>query len=212
MRFSISATSLICPKNLRTRLRPVNVCCAIVASHFVALEGRAFRSATAIATGVNFDRSREPKAQFQGVLSPEFVLPTFKTQNDARGALHRTRPSEPFRYGLQKPEIAYLPTACGRKRRRSRRPPCFRAVAPIWDGNRGNSRDKPANPHTFPCTTHSRSPLCTSLACRWPGLPRPSTFSFARSPERGLACPGMELKEAWLTSIPPSRQPSRAEP
>src|SRR6202008_193236 len=33
MRFGISATSLMCPKNLRTRLRPVNVCCAIVASH-----------------------------------------------------------------------------------------------------------------------------------------------------------------------------------
>jgi hypothetical protein len=32
----------------------VNVCCAIVASHFVALEGRTFRSATAIAPGLNF--------------------------------------------------------------------------------------------------------------------------------------------------------------
>src|SRR5229473_1413287 len=29
MRFGISATSLMCPKNLRTRLRPVNVCRAL---------------------------------------------------------------------------------------------------------------------------------------------------------------------------------------
>src|ERR1700674_4178606 len=34
MRFGISATSSIFPKNLRTRLRPVNVC-AIVASFFL---------------------------------------------------------------------------------------------------------------------------------------------------------------------------------
>src|SRR5712691_12566084 len=41
MRFGISATSWILPKNLRTRLRPVNVC-TIVASRFVA-PGDAFR-------------------------------------------------------------------------------------------------------------------------------------------------------------------------
>jgi len=40
---------------LRTRLRPVNVCCAIVASHFVARQGRTFRSAIGIAPGLNFD-------------------------------------------------------------------------------------------------------------------------------------------------------------
>jgi hypothetical protein len=75
----------MCPKNLRTRLRPVNVCCAIVASHFVARQGRTFRSATAIAPGLNFESLERNKAQFQE-LSPESVLQTLKTQNDARGA------------------------------------------------------------------------------------------------------------------------------
>src|SRR6476660_1387502 len=85
MRFGISATSLMCPKNLRTRLRPVNVCCAIVASHFVAPDGRTFRSATAIAPGLNFESLRWNKVQIQE-LSPKSVLHAFKTQNDARGA------------------------------------------------------------------------------------------------------------------------------
>src|SRR5215208_1457456 len=108
MRFGISATSLMCPKNLRTRLRPVNVCCAIVASHFVARQGRTFRSAICIAPGLNSARSEIPKP-FPGDLSPESKHQTFKTQNDAR-ALDRTRPSQPSIHGLQKPEIAYLPT------------------------------------------------------------------------------------------------------
>src|ERR1700744_1377505 len=109
MRFGISATSLMCPKNLRTRLRPVNVCCAIVASHFVALKGRAFRSATAAAPGLNFDSLRNPKLPHQE-LNPESKPWTFKTQNDARGATAPARPNR-FCHGLKKPEIACLPTA-----------------------------------------------------------------------------------------------------
>src|ERR1700748_2853582 len=103
MRFGISATSLMCPKNLRTRLRPVNVCCAIVASHFVALKGRAFRSAIGIAPGLNFDSSCRNQGQIQE-LSPKSVLRAFKTQNDARGArLHP--PVTTSLHGLKKPEI-----------------------------------------------------------------------------------------------------------
>jgi hypothetical protein len=85
MRFGISATSLMCPKNLRTRLRPVNVCCAIVASHFVTRHGRTFRSAIGIAPGLNFDTFRNFEAQCQD-FNPGFGLRTFRTQNDARGA------------------------------------------------------------------------------------------------------------------------------
>src|SRR5258708_24898103 len=85
MRFGISATSLMCPKNLRTRLRPVNVCCAIVASHFRRPCGRTIRGATAAGPGLNFESPQRNKAQIQE-LSPKPVLPTFKTQNDARGA------------------------------------------------------------------------------------------------------------------------------
>jgi hypothetical protein len=51
----------------------VNVCCAIVASHFVALKGRAFRSAIGIAPGLNFDSLRNPERPCQE-LSPESVL------------------------------------------------------------------------------------------------------------------------------------------
>jgi hypothetical protein len=70
---------------LRTRLRPVNVCCAIVASHCVARQGRTFQSATAVAPGLNFDSFLVPEAPDQG-LNPELGCQTFKTQNDARGA------------------------------------------------------------------------------------------------------------------------------
>ena len=75
----------MCPKNLRTRLRPVNVCCAIVASHFVARQRRTFRSAIGIAPGLNFDTNRNFEAQCQD-FNPEIERQTFRTQNDARGA------------------------------------------------------------------------------------------------------------------------------
>src|SRR6476660_10651695 len=59
---------------------------------FAALAGETFRSATAVALGLNFDSPRRNKAQIQE-LNPQSVLQTFKTQNDARGA-RRTRPSK----------------------------------------------------------------------------------------------------------------------
>jgi hypothetical protein len=70
---------------LRTRLRPVNVCCAIVASHFVARQGRTFRSAIGIAPGLNFDTPRNFEAPCQD-FNPELGRQIFRTQNDARGA------------------------------------------------------------------------------------------------------------------------------
>src|SRR5258705_10290177 len=59
-----------------------------------ALEGRTFRSTTDAAPGLNFDSFRPLEADFQEIC-PEFVLQTFKTQNDAR-AHNRTRPSQLF--------------------------------------------------------------------------------------------------------------------
>jgi hypothetical protein len=56
-----------------------------VASHFVARQGRTFRSAIGIAPGLNFDSFLNLEALFQD-LSPESKCQTFKTQNDARGA------------------------------------------------------------------------------------------------------------------------------
>src|ERR1700751_4604677 len=109
MRFGISATSLMCPKNLRTRLRPVNVCCAIVASRYRRLryeEGEPPVRDKRVASGFEFRSiSVGRKGGFQGI-RPEFVLQTFKTQNDARGDLDHTRSSDSSRHGLQKPEIA----------------------------------------------------------------------------------------------------------
>src|SRR5258707_13438139 len=85
MRFGISATSLMCPKNLRTRLRPVNVCCAIVASHFVARQGRTFRSAIGVAPGLNFPALRNFEAKYQD-FNPELGLLTFRPPNPPRAA------------------------------------------------------------------------------------------------------------------------------
>src|SRR6476659_10076425 len=59
---------------------------------FAALIGRTLRSATAVAPGLNFESLERNKAKFQE-LSPESVLQTFKTQNDAR-AHDCTRPSQ----------------------------------------------------------------------------------------------------------------------
>jgi hypothetical protein len=47
----------------------VNVCCAIVASHFVARQRRTFRSAIGIAPGLNFATFFEPGTQMSGFKS-----------------------------------------------------------------------------------------------------------------------------------------------
>src|ERR1700761_2905444 len=94
MRFGISATSLICPKNLRTRLRPVNVCCAIVASHFVARQRRTFRSAIGIAPGLNPDTSQIPKLDVRFLFSdPTLRSSERKTTCEAGLPLRPSQPS-----------------------------------------------------------------------------------------------------------------------
>src|ERR1700742_390625 len=88
MRFGISATSLMCPKNLRTRLRPVNVCCAIVASRYRRpLPKRHFQGAAVAVPRVEFRSISRAGRPSSGPDGPDFVLQTFKTQNDARGDL-----------------------------------------------------------------------------------------------------------------------------
>jgi len=66
-------------------------------------------------SGLNFDPFRGPEVRLgnQNVPNPFFKPPKRKT---TRGAQGRTRSSEPSRHGLQKPEIAYLPTARDGKR------------------------------------------------------------------------------------------------
>src|SRR3954452_10632378 len=93
MRFGISATSLMCPKNLRTRLRPVNVCCAMVASHFVARFGRAVQDAAAAAPRVEFF---EPVLGTKNQVSGRHVLNLFfrpSKRKTTRGAHGHARPS-----------------------------------------------------------------------------------------------------------------------
>src|SRR4029078_12760611 len=96
MRFGISATSLMCPKNLRTRLRPVNVCCAIVASRYPSpFRGRTFQSAAATAPQVNFSSVGGHEGQFQEAQVEAQVLNLFfrpSKRKTTRGAPDRTRP------------------------------------------------------------------------------------------------------------------------
>src|SRR5882757_3058027 len=61
-------------------------------------------------------------------------------------------------YGLKKPEICLSPNGLRRNVAVPAVKPCFHAAAPIWDGNRGDSRGNPANPHTILCTTHRGYP------------------------------------------------------
>src|ERR1700743_1868473 len=113
MRFGISATSLMCPKNLRTRLRPVNVCCAIVASRYRhPLAGRHVRGAASAVPGLNFDPFREPEDRYQGLVALTLFFRPSKRKT-TRGATSSLHPSESSHCGLQKPEIACLPTTCG---------------------------------------------------------------------------------------------------
>jgi hypothetical protein len=97
----------MCPKNLRTRLRPVNVCCAIVASHLrrPRREGEPSERAAAAAIRVEFfEPSLVSKSRFQA-FRPDFVLRTVKTQNDARGALPHPPVTTSHFADCKKPEI-----------------------------------------------------------------------------------------------------------
>src|ERR1041385_1479328 len=109
MRFGITATSLMCPKNLRTRLRPVNVCCAIVASHFVALAGEPSEARLASPPGLYPDNPVPCHDLRVLILSLSCEL-----QNAKRRAKQGSAsPVSTIRVTDRKsPKFAYLPTAC----------------------------------------------------------------------------------------------------
>ena len=126
-------------------------------------EGRTFRnSGCRRPSGLNFDpfRGSEPRARNGNVPDLFFRPAKRKTTREARG---RTRSSQPSRHGLQKPEIAYLPTAYDGDATPPLKP-AFRAADPIWVDNSRDSRTKPPNLYTFPCTAHSGRFRCTPLA------------------------------------------------
>src|SRR5882757_9908322 len=112
-------------------------------------------------------RSDRSKTDFQE-FCPEFVLQTFKTQNDAR-AHDRARPSQLFASRTEKARNLTVSQRLTPGNPLPRRRPCFPAAVPIWDGDHGDSRGKPANPHTFLCTPCS-------------GLPRRTPFASLRRP------------------------------
>src|SRR3954452_16709047 len=107
-------------------------------------------------------RSDRSKPDFQE-FCPEFVLQTFKTQNDAR-AHDRTRPSQLFASRTEKARNLTVSQRLTPGNPPPRRRPCFPAAVPIWDGDHGDSRVKPANPHTFLCTPCSGPPRRTPFA------------------------------------------------
>src|SRR5882762_2016771 len=170
----------------------------------VALEGRTFRSTTDAAPGLNFDSFRPLEAQFQEIC-PEFVLQTFKTQNDAR-AHNRTRPSQLFASRTEKARNLTVSQRLTPGNPLPRRRPCFPAAVPIWDGDRGDSRVKPANPHTFLCTPCSglprRTPFASIPRARAAGNSRLLQFHLGASLlELGLDLVGFVLVHAFLDRL-----------
>src|ERR1700722_4552811 len=91
-----------------------------------------------------------------------------------RGALERTRPSKPASSRTEKARNLPVSQRLSKKRRRSRRQPCFRAAVPIWDGNRGDSRGDPSNLHTFLCIMWVGFCRPTSVLQSWVALGRAS--------------------------------------
>src|SRR6186713_682994 len=194
MRFGISATSLMCPKNLRTRLRPVNVCCAIVASHFVARFGRAVQDAAAAAPRVEFF---EPVLGTRSPVSGRHALNLFfrpSKRKTTRGAHGHARPSQ----------RSFSRTAKARNSLLSQRltgkiphpcPPRFRAAEPIWGDNSADSRGKPSNPHTFSCSA------CVGTFRRTPFASGPSFRGRTKIPGSADARPGPRASKRCLLEL-----------
>src|ERR1700761_317486 len=148
--------------------------------------------------GLNFDPSREPEDRCRDHGGPDFVLQTFKTQNDVRGDFIAP-PVRIISLRTAKARNCLSPNDLQGKSPPLRRPSCFRAAVPIWDGNHGDSRGKPSNPHTFSCSTCNRASvlqasrrgrsadprLVRSLVMAV--LARPSTSLATRSPDRASA-------------------------
>jgi hypothetical protein len=133
-------------------LRPVNVCCAIVASHFVAPEGRTFPKPRLSKPlfGVEFRFALWTVRLSPGRQNPESKYPVLKNAKRRTGRSNAPARQKPLRHGLQSPKLPISQRLAAKPCGSSCRP-CFRAAAPIWDGNRGKSRGIPINPHTFSC-------------------------------------------------------------
>src|SRR5690242_20343816 len=87
---------------------------------------------------LNFDPFREPEDLRSGPFGPDFVLQTFKTQNDARGDILIAPPVRIISLRTAKARNCLSPNDLQRNTRLSFRPSCFRAAVPIWDDNHGD--------------------------------------------------------------------------
>ena len=183
-----------------------------------------------------------PKAQSPTCRTQKSRIRSSDLQNAKRRAGRRCAPARQnhFSYGLQKPEIACLPTAYKGKRRRFR----LGNRAFVLSSRYGMTimEIRGANPRipTLFCVRRETGSPIARLLQRFPGpTARGATQilfraqvrpEFALSPRHGRARPGhprLEETDARaslrspghaieaslrLTSIPPSRQPSRAGP
>ena len=145
-------------------------------------------SAIAVAPGLNFDPFRRPEAAFRAARVLNLFFRPSKRKTPC-GAHLRTRPSNPSFTDCKSPKLPNLPTAYRGRRRRPHRSPRFRAADPIWDGNRGKSRGKPSNPHTFLCSACFGATRCTRFAGP---VSRPSALGVPR----GRRAPG-SASSSW---------------
>src|SRR5262249_48160462 len=156
-------------------------------------------------SGLNFsNRPDRPKPDFGDFVPISFFGPS--KRKPTRAARYRTRPLQPFISRTAKsPKSDRLPTACAGNPAAPVTAPCFPAAVPIWGGERGNSRAKPSNPHTFLCTPCSGTPRSTLLA-RSRGT-RPRTYHLLEVDlrtsllELGLDLVGLVLVDAFLDRL-----------
>src|SRR5262249_5268398 len=99
MRFGISATSRIFPKNLRTRLRPVNVCAAILS---LSLRRTVGSGTTLRKAAIHRDRQDRRRALYVSMRFDPAAGPLLRSANrriygDFEDFLPKSPPCVPFR-------------------------------------------------------------------------------------------------------------------
>lgn len=210
----------MCPKNLRTRLRPVNVCCAIVASHFVARRGGPSEPAAATAIRVEFRSISKIGSTRFGTEASQ--IRSSDHQNAKRRAGRKDAPARQ-NHLVTDCKSPKLPISQRPAQETSPLPArsAFRAADPIWGDNNRDSRGKPLDPHTFSCLTRIGRSLCTPFAPAPAGrpiqhgippqslvrdgrvtfvLPTTETFGKRPQPRRRSARISAEASRAYLSS------------
>src|SRR5689334_22803738 len=168
--------------------------------------GRTFRMHGELPpSGLNFsNRFARPNPDFRLFVPISFFEPS--KRKTTRGAHYRTRPSQLFISRTAKsPKSDCLPTACAGSPAAPVTAPCFPAADPIWGGERGDSRVKSTNPHTFlctPCSEGSRSTFLAPIRGTGPGFTQLLELDLRASLlELGLDLVGFVLVDAFLDRL-----------